>query len=71
MRKIVLTLEEHQMAALEALAKREYRNPWQQGVLIINQELEKQGLVEPLLPAGVTPETAECKSSPARMLVME
>jgi hypothetical protein len=44
-RRIMLTFDDDQMAALKALAHRETRNPWQQAVLIILKELEKQGLI--------------------------
>jgi len=46
MKKLMLTLDENLMLALERLAVREYRNPWQQAVLIINRELEKEGLFQ-------------------------
>lgn len=45
-KRIVLTIEENEMNALEALAKMELRTAWQQAALIIRNELEKQGLIE-------------------------
>jgi hypothetical protein len=45
MKKIILTLEENEMAALEKLARKEFRNPWQEAVFIIRKELEKQKLI--------------------------
>lgn len=50
-KRIVLTIEENEMDALEALAKSELRTAWQQAALIIRNELEKQGLIESVKPS--------------------
>ncbi len=58
MRKIILTLDENQMTALETLAEKEFRPAHWQAELIIHKELERQGLITvpdppaPTLPAA-------------------
>lgn len=50
-KRIVLTIDENEMNALEALAKIELRTAWQQAALIIRNDLEKRGLIEITKPA--------------------
>jgi hypothetical protein len=46
MKRLVISIDEMQMAALEARAKSEYRTPWQEAAFIIRQELTWLGLLE-------------------------
>jgi hypothetical protein len=48
MAKVIIYLPDHESAALNQLAQREYRAPKAQAALIIRRELERLGLVEAL-----------------------
>ena len=45
MAKVIIYLPDHESAALNKLAQREYRAPKAQAALIIRKELEKLGLI--------------------------
>jgi hypothetical protein len=49
-KRLVLFLEENELMALEVLAGKERRSPWQQAAVIIATELQKQGLIEQPAP---------------------
>ena len=53
MAKVIIYLRDHESAALNDLAQREYRAPKAQAALIIRRELEKLGLItsQTTLPA--------------------
>jgi len=45
MAKVIIYLRDHESAALNDLAQREYRAPKAQAALIIRKELERLGLI--------------------------
>ena len=46
MAKVIIYLPDHESAALNKLAQREYRAPKAQAALIIRKELERLGMVQ-------------------------
>ena len=46
MAKVIIYLPDHESAALNQLAQREYRAPKAQAALIIRKELERLGMIE-------------------------
>ena len=46
MAKVIIYLPDHESAALNHLAQREYRAPKAQAALIIRKELERLGMIE-------------------------
>ncbi len=52
MAKVIIYLREHELAALNDLAQREYRAPKAQAALIIRRELERLGLIPPAQEVG-------------------
>ena len=68
MAKVIIYLPDHESAALNQLAQREYRAPKAQAALIIRKELERLGMIQtehsqavPATDATVRSET-ECAS---------
>jgi hypothetical protein len=47
MNRIAILLDEQTAAGLATLAKQEYRDPRSQAALIIREELERRGLLQP------------------------
>jgi hypothetical protein len=45
MAKVIIYLRDHESAALNVLAQREYRAPKAQAALIIRKELERLGMI--------------------------
>lgn len=57
MAKVIIYLRDHESAALQTLAQREYRATKAQAALIIRKELERLGLIpgETTLPQSTLP----------------
>ncbi len=61
MAKVIIYLPDHESAALNQLAQREYRAPKAQAALIIRKELERLGMIksEPEIGQSAEPGNAE------------
>ena len=55
MAKVIIYLRDHEFAALNDLAQREYRAPKAQAALIIRRELEKLGMIPGEQQINTTP----------------
>ncbi len=65
MAKVIIYLREHEVAALNSLAEREYRAPRAQAALIIRNELQRLGLIPSRVPGDEGTASAPALEQPS------